>query len=179
MIAKAVAPCLLSLLPGKDCHVAWKLHCQPIATSWKPVWRPVEKPVEKLPTQPAENLLSLFKLPTNQCWKPFENQLKTYWNCKCSLLNICWASGNWLNRGTAQMIENWDRPKTEINIGWKPVVNWKPAAITHKSDFSHLQKRQKPSSSLLVLFLVGAIYLSIDQENMMNRSEKEICRKRR
>ena len=139
------------LARGKIAISAWKLHCQPIATSWKPVWRPVEN-LLKLPTQPVENLLSLLKLPTNQLKtiEPVENLLKLQ---KCSLLKICSARGKLVEKGeTTQILENWKPASTSAeNLS-------KPAAITHKGEFSHLQKkRQKPSSSLLVLFLVGAI----------------------
>ena len=110
------------------------------------------------------------------CWKPVEtanepvenhlSQLKTR-NCKCSLLKMCWWAREgkigWKGGWAAQTIEN--PAETDEN---QQQHRLKTPLQSHKSEFWHLQ-RQNPSSSLLVLFLVGAIYLSIDQENQRKK----------
>ena len=129
------------LARGKIAISAWKLHCQPIATSWKPVWQPVEN-LLKLPTQPVENLLSLLKLPTNQLKtiEPVENLLKLQ---KCSLLKICWARGKLVEKG-GDNSNDW-KLKTSINIGWKPVKT----CCNHTQEWILTSPKKKGKSPLL------------------------------
>ena len=100
------------------------------------VWRPVEN-LLKLPTQPVENLLSLLKLPTNQL-KTIEPVENLNWNCKCSLLNICWARGKLVEKGgAAQMIENWKPASRSAENLLKTLLQ------SHTRVSSHISKKGK------------------------------------
>jgi len=156
--------------------------CSPLPRLWRRLPSSRENSTAKQ-SQLVENLLKncQHNLLKTTCWKSVETAnepvLKTIWKPVETANVVCWISVGPEKTGWKRG-DNWDRVENRHQHQLK-TCRLENLLQSHTRVTSHISKKKaKPSSSLLVLFLVGAIYLSIDQENMKG-SEKEICRGRK